>query len=409
MNRSTVLVASAMALLALAVPAAMAETTPLAVPPPVERAPDDALYVKQQFSYSKTAEDVVYGSAPNVEGEIQDLLLDVYEPEGNDDPFRPVIVWATGGGFIRSGKENLYFSPMLMERGYVVVSISYRVHPELPYGFGGIVQAGPDAIAEFLDASRDAQHDMQAAVRWVRANAADLRVDPGRIVVAGYSAGGIMSLLAAYNSDDSGESGNAGWPSHVAAAVSGGGAYGPAVQGTIEPGEPPVTILHGSHDTTVPLVGALAPCANAIAMANVCEARVFVGEEHDMRRPELWPDFARESADFLYRTVLSAARTQTQLLDTAANTRGETVTASGRLTTADGAPIAGARVLGRATAGWAEAVTDTSGEFVMLVDAPDHGRATDVVIRYEGSSTGSWLDGPAVAPTHTTVPASWTR
>lgn len=409
MTKSKVLLVWSAALLVLGVPTAAADTTPVALPPPVERAPEDALYVRTQFSYTRTAEDVVYGTAPNVEGETQDLRLDVYEPDGNDAQFRPVIVWATGGGFIRAGKENLYFAPWLLERGYVVVSIDYRIHPDLPYGFLGIVEAGPDAAVEFLAAARDAQHDMQAAIRWVRANAADLRADPGNIVAAGYSAGGIMSLLTAYNSDDPGDSGNSVWPSHVAAAVSGAGAYGSGIQGTIEPGEPPVTILHGTHDTTVPIVGSLAPCANAIAMANVCEARIFVGEDHDMRRPELWPDFARETADFLYRNVIAAERTPTQFVDVGTAAHGETVTVTGWLTTAEGEPLGGARVLGRATSGWAGTTTDSSGAFVLPVDAADHGRSTELLLRYEGHSTGSWLDGPQVAPTHTTASATWGR
>jgi dienelactone hydrolase len=40
-------------------------------------------------------------------------------------------------------------------------------------------------------------HDTKAAIRWVRANAAKIGIDADKIAIAGYSAGGMLSLLAA--------------------------------------------------------------------------------------------------------------------------------------------------------------------------------------------------------------------
>lgn len=408
-GRRTRVVLAAMAVAAgVAVPAAALVPERVSVPPPLERAPEDALYVARQFEYTMTAHDVVYGEATNVAGERQQLLLDVYEPVGHDDEFRPVIVWATGGGFIRAGKENLYFAPWLLERGYVVVSINYRVRPDLPYAAMGILTAGPDAVVQARDAAQDAQHDMQAAVRWVRAHAADLRIDPTRIVAAGYSAGGIMALMAAFNEDDPGASGNPGWPSHVAAALGGGSGYAPVVQGTgLEPGDAPIAIFHGAQDTEVPMAAAVLPCALTTGVGNVCEAHVYPDETHNMSRPALWPDVAAESADFLWRRVITAPRTTTALTDVAAVGVGDHVEVHGRLVTGDGRPLVGERVLARATAGWAEAVTDDDGRFRAVVAAPDHGQSTGVLLRYEGRSTGSWLDGPPLAPASSTATAAW--
>jgi len=52
-------------------------------------------------------------------------------------------------------------------------------------------------------------HDTKAAIRWVRANAAKIGIDPDKIAIAGYSAGWLLSLLAA----------GTAWPSSKAAAA----------------------------------------------------------------------------------------------------------------------------------------------------------------------------------------------
>lgn len=93
---------------------------------------------------------------------------------------RPVMVWFHGGGFV-NGAGDLYRPvPLAVRGGAVVVTVDYRLgifglfgHPEL----GG----APDlALA-----------DQQAALRWVRANAARFGADPGNVTVFGESAGGL--------------------------------------------------------------------------------------------------------------------------------------------------------------------------------------------------------------------------
>jgi acetyl esterase/lipase len=282
--------------------------------PTLRSAPSSGLYIDPVFDVSLAHDGLVYGQAVNAGGVLQDLVLNVYEPVGShphDTAFeranRPVIVWAPGGGFVYNrGRTRTYWMLDLVRRGYVVVSIEYRVRPDLPYGFSGFV-TDPPRFLDLLEAARDSQHDMQAAVRWVRKYARRIGVDEHRIIAAGYSAGAIMALEVAFNPDDPGTSGNPGYRSRVVAAISGAGGYVPAIMGSIDPGEPPVMILHGTHDTTVPLPGSLIPCAATLAVGNVCEAHLFPGEPHDVGdfRPDEMLAF---SVDFLYRHVIAPAR-----------------------------------------------------------------------------------------------------
>ena len=187
--------------MAAALPASRASGPPDDISTPtLGSAPSSGLYIDPVFEVSLAHDGIVYGHAVNVDGVLQDLVLNVYEPVGShpdDTAFesanRPVIVWAPGGGFVfNRGRTRTYWMLDLVRRGYVVVSIEYRVRPDLPYGFSGFVTA-PQRFVDLLEAARDGQHNMQAAVRWVRAHADELGADPDRIVAAGYSAGAIIA------------------------------------------------------------------------------------------------------------------------------------------------------------------------------------------------------------------------
>jgi pectinesterase len=105
-----------------------------------------------------------------------DLQLDLYLPKAGASAALPAIVFVHGGGWRAGVRAN--FAPMairMAERGYAAVTISYRLSPEAPY---------PAAI-----------RDAKAAVRWVRAHAAEYGVDAGRIAIAGGSAGGQIAAL----------------------------------------------------------------------------------------------------------------------------------------------------------------------------------------------------------------------
>ena len=372
----------------------------VSVPPPPD-VPPQGRYLEPSFSFSRTRTNAPYGQATNSRNEPQTLILDVYEPDNDLEEFRPAVVWVHGGFFARGSKADVEFLHDLTRRGYVTVPIDYRIRPEQEVSIPEVI-GDPTLAPEFIETIQDAQHDALAAIRWVRANAADLRVDPARVIIAGHSAGGLTTFQAVFNHEDEGVSGNSGWPSRPAAGLASAGAYGPGITGRPAlPGDAPLLAMHGTNDTTVPMPTSTAPCAQTLAVGNVCEMRIYPGAGHGL------PDGDRGlvATSFLYRRVISAARSPTEFTDTTVSTRGETATVMGRLVNADGEPVADARILARANAGWVESTTGEDGTFSLTLSVPEHGRSIDIKLRYEGHYTSE----PHLAPTYTVATATWGR
>lgn len=245
---------------------------PLAGPPPALAA---TRYLDPVFASVSVGPDVVYGSALNVGGVVQDLLLNVYEPAGDLAPSRIALVFAHGGGFTGGSRKDARIVDLVTgwaQRGFVVVNIDYRVRPGK--FIGELVAEGLVGMSPTMT---DAQHDMQAAVRWTRANASTLRIDPDHIVAGGESAGAITAWQTGINADDPGGSGNPGYPSNVSAVLS---LWGAAMPPHIGPGSAPVIDLHGQMDTTVPEGFAAQACALMIAWGNGCERVLWPTERH---------------------------------------------------------------------------------------------------------------------------------
>lgn len=342
---------------------------------------------EQQPAIVKTA-DIVYGHAENCLGQGQDLLLDLYELEGDTRPFRPVYVWAHGGFFKFGDKDGIPDRIIdYVRSGWVVLSIGYRLCSEIPTGYEGILESDvPVAdLQALLDATEDTQHDMQAAVRWVRRHAATRGFDASRVAAGGFSAGAITALQTAFDDHDPGTSGNEGYPSVVDAAVSHGGGYLPVVMGNLGPGEPPIAMLHGTNDLTVPIAAAVPACVATAALLNVCEFTPFLGEEHSI----LGADIA---LDFLERRVVEVDRTATHLAPTTTR-NGNALRVQVRLT-ADGVGVTcdllgcaeealAGRVLVVDVAGsTATLVTGSDGWAVVTLEVPE-GEHT-LRVRYHG-------------------------
>jgi len=113
---------------------------------------------------AKVERDIVYARVGD-----RKLLLDLYLPAKGSAPL-PVIVWIHGGGWRSGSKGSGGRARPMLDRGYAVVDVSYRLSGEAIF---------PAQV-----------EDCKAAVRWVRANAAKYGLDPDRIGAWGGSAGG---------------------------------------------------------------------------------------------------------------------------------------------------------------------------------------------------------------------------
>jgi acetyl esterase/lipase len=119
--------------------------------------------------------DVIY-TGP---GGDTNLTMDIYFPSITNSPPRPVVMYVHGGGWRMGDKDMLAIMAgpaELLRRGYVVVSINYRLAPAFKF----------PAMLE----------DAKCAVRYLRAHAQGYGLDAAHIGVMGDSAGGhLVSLL----------------------------------------------------------------------------------------------------------------------------------------------------------------------------------------------------------------------
>ena len=122
---------------------------------------------------------VQYGSAINYQGVNQALLLDVHLPPPTSPATdRPTIVLVHGGAFAGGDRSsNTGVAREWARRGYVAVSISYRLDPRLA------MSPRPPGVTQ-LGAAANAIDDAMESVRFLKANAATYRIDPTRIAMA---------------------------------------------------------------------------------------------------------------------------------------------------------------------------------------------------------------------------------
>ena len=196
---------------------------------------------------------------------VRDLKLDIIYPEDKTRRY-PCVVWICGGAWLSMDRSaHLAYLAKLALRGFVVASVEYRTSNEAP--FPGPLQ------------------DVKAAVRYLRAHAKRFNIDPERIGAMGESAGGYLTAMLALANDPAFDKGAfPEYSSRIQAAVpwypptdfakmesalTNAAAPESLLLGTdvtthreeaeaicpvhyVTKAAPPMMILHGTADTTVP-------------------------------------------------------------------------------------------------------------------------------------------------------------
>ena len=247
---------------------------------------DAAPEVREDTTYSVTVTELSYGQGPThsdwggpVTGTV-DLMLDVYEPV-DAPPGRPAMVVIHGGGFTGGSKTAMAYvalSEYFAERGWVVISIDYRITDDrgtVPDTWIDFVTNNDNIPANFQDqiyAQYPAARDAKAAIRWLHASADTYKLDLDYITVAGGSAGGIQSVtmgvsdpedfrdeidmaddptLSTTNLDQAAEVHTVidYWGSGTQVAIL------ESIDGVsrFDASDPPMCIVHGTADETVPI------------------------------------------------------------------------------------------------------------------------------------------------------------
>lgn len=255
------------------------------------------------FTMPGLQQDIEFAKAGDVS-----LTLDAFVPDGTG-PFATCIL-VHGGGFTKGDKHSFIkplFDP-LSKAGFTWFTINYRLAPQ---------HAWP-ACAD----------DVASAIKWVKAHAAEYKVDPKRIALIGESAGGHLVSWAGVTGE--GET-------RVAAVVPFYAPHDLVVQvqrrnalgglggliGTeelneaawkkladisplnhIKPGLPPFLQIHGDKDETVPISQSINFAAKTQAAGNSCETITVPGGAHGMGGWEkLGSDYQAQMIAWLHKTL----------------------------------------------------------------------------------------------------------
>ena len=203
-----------------------------------------------------------------------------WRPQTITEPM-PAIVLFFGGGWSSKNIEQFEeFCKLFAARGMICMAPDYRV--------SSVERTSPyEAVA-----------DAKSAVRWVRANAASLNIDPNRIIVGGGSAGGHIAACAEIITgyDEPGEDLSVSSRANLLYLLNpvvdttpdgfGSGKFTPETWKDLSPvhhiasGLCPTIIFHGTADTTVPFENVERFTQIMHDNGNICKLVPFPGKTH---------------------------------------------------------------------------------------------------------------------------------
>jgi len=233
----------------------------------------------------------------------RELSMHIFEPEGfmaGDQ--RACFLTIHGGGWVGGLPHRMFpFAAHYAKRGLVGISVQYRLH------------SAKDGVSVF-----DCVKDVRSAMRYLRSHAAELGIDPKKIIVSGGSAGGHLAAATAMFDNVNEEGDDLNVKVMPAALVllfpvidTSAEGYGRAKIGerwqelspahNVRPGLPPTITFHGTGDTVTPFAGAKVFHEAMLKAGNRSELDVNEGGAHGylMRTKPLFDDTMQKTDAFL--------------------------------------------------------------------------------------------------------------
>lgn len=236
--------------------------------------------------------DIAYG----INNSGQTIKLDAYVPDSNGNELFPAVIFVHGGAWCGGDKqEGDRILPELFQNEKVAwFSIEYRLAPQNRWPV--------------------CYEDVKLAIKWVKTNAAYFRIDPARIVLMGYSAGGHLACLSAVQADEQTQTAAViafAPPTELVSLVNiqgetaeriFGNLFGTGISGDqmrqtlseispinhITTALPPVLLIHGTKDETVPYQQSVDFQSKMRELSVPCELITIENAPHNVRQ---WQDF----------------------------------------------------------------------------------------------------------------------
>jgi acetyl esterase/lipase len=248
----------------------------------------------------------------------RDLGIDIFWPDSEEK--RTAVILLHGGGWAMGHRSDMHrYARILRARGFLAIAAEYRLTGEAPWP------------AQILD--------VKDVIRWVRTNAAWLRVDPDKVALQGFSAGGHLALLAAGTADETSFGAEAPHPEGSAAVAAVVSLFGPPLltkevfpvrppplvglfgpEGNedlareaspllhVSAGFPPVFLLNGMEDPLTPYAITLRLFEALVAAGNLADLHFYHGHTHEFAAlPSMLEPVQNEVALFLDRSVVNPA------------------------------------------------------------------------------------------------------
>ena len=231
------------------------------------------------------------------------LQMYVFDPQGwKATDKRACYLVIHGGGWTGGAPFRMFpFAAHYAKLGMVGISTQYRLNN------------AKTGVSVF-----DCVKDARSALRYIRAHAAELGIDPQKIIVSGGSAGGHLAAATALFDKVNEDSDDVSISATPAALVllfpvidTSKAGYGQAKIGerwqelspvhNVRPNLPPTLVFHGTGDTVTPFAGAKAFHEAMLKAGNRCELDVNEGGTHGylMRDKALFEDTMKKTDAFL--------------------------------------------------------------------------------------------------------------